>query len=450
MHDSEKKSDEFDDDLDEFDDDFAFEEDWDDIADEDVRGQDYAEVSVQEDGAHADAAAGSEDTTQNVLPGEEDAELGETEIPPEEAAVQNVPPSVGAQPEKIVPEVKKKKRSLVTVMTVLVIVLAIGVTAYNTLRQSLAPSLAPIINLAETPATPPENDFVSETQKRIDEIKKNAQVAESEEQSRKDDLMRPFEDDGNTDVAETTSVTDGGKTSALPEEPSVLTPFPTDLDEKASELPSLEEAVAQVELRRVEADGGETDLQPFPKESAQLSSQPEDDDQIPAITPSPFTPEEDILTDLREESDIADVVDARNESAEDTAAADIMEKGLAGMPDSPTEKDALSSNVPEKAEEAPAPEAETVRKPALENASRVQENAKEEKQAVVQEEPQNIAPSWTIRAVRPGRAVLYDERTGDIEAVEPGSKIRGLGRVKAVTKKDGKWVVLGSEGNITQ
>jgi hypothetical protein len=65
--------------------------------------------------------------------------------------------------------------------------------------------------------------------------------------------------------------------------------------------------------------------------------------------------------------------------------------------------------------------------------------------------PQPVGPpakleGWVLRDVRHGTAVL-EGRAGIIE-VEQGDVIPGLGRVEAIRKQDGRWVVVTSKGSI--
>jgi hypothetical protein len=65
---------------------------------------------------------------------------------------------------------------------------------------------------------------------------------------------------------------------------------------------------------------------------------------------------------------------------------------------------------------------------------------------IVQGAP-GAVPGWTVRDVRRGTA-LIEGRMGIIE-VDQGDVIPGLGRVEAIRKQDGRWVVVTSRGLIT-
>ncbi|MGN6463741.1 MAG: hypothetical protein ACTHLY_21405 [Pseudolabrys sp.] len=57
-----------------------------------------------------------------------------------------------------------------------------------------------------------------------------------------------------------------------------------------------------------------------------------------------------------------------------------------------------------------------------------------------------IVEGWAIRSVRDGVALL--ENRGEIYEVVPGAPLPGLGRVEAVRRQDGRWVVVTPKGLI--
>ncbi len=58
-------------------------------------------------------------------------------------------------------------------------------------------------------------------------------------------------------------------------------------------------------------------------------------------------------------------------------------------------------------------------------------------------------PNWTVRGVRGGRA-LVENRFGGVFEVAPGAVLPGAGRVDAVKRQDGQWVVVTARGIITE
>lgn len=59
-----------------------------------------------------------------------------------------------------------------------------------------------------------------------------------------------------------------------------------------------------------------------------------------------------------------------------------------------------------------------------------------------------IVPGWIVRNVYRGVAVIQGRRMGVVE-VERGDVLPGLGRIEAIKKQDGHWVVVTSKGLIT-
>ncbi len=79
-------------------------------------------------------------------------------------------------------------------------------------------------------------------------------------------------------------------------------------------------------------------------------------------------------------------------------------------------------------------------------------SAVENKTEPVAAEPKKpvVLPKWKLRSAKPGSAVLYDSRTGGVKTVETGDVVRGLGRIKSISKVGGKWLVDGTQGDVSQ
>jgi hypothetical protein len=63
--------------------------------------------------------------------------------------------------------------------------------------------------------------------------------------------------------------------------------------------------------------------------------------------------------------------------------------------------------------------------------------------------PDNILPDWVVQDVRGGRA-LVQNRYGGMFEVAAGSVLPGLGRIEAVKRQDGQWVVVTAHGVIIE
>jgi len=57
-------------------------------------------------------------------------------------------------------------------------------------------------------------------------------------------------------------------------------------------------------------------------------------------------------------------------------------------------------------------------------------------------------PGWAVRDVYRGVAMLQSRMGGMVE-VEAGDVLPSLGRIEAIRRQDGRWVVITSKGMIT-
>ena len=61
---------------------------------------------------------------------------------------------------------------------------------------------------------------------------------------------------------------------------------------------------------------------------------------------------------------------------------------------------------------------------------------------------EHILNDWIVRDVRSGRA-LVESRYGGVFVAVPGGNLPRLGRVEAVRRQDGGWIVVTAKGTIT-
>ncbi|MCB1563425.1 MAG: hypothetical protein KDJ75_07620 [Alphaproteobacteria bacterium] len=59
-------------------------------------------------------------------------------------------------------------------------------------------------------------------------------------------------------------------------------------------------------------------------------------------------------------------------------------------------------------------------------------------------------PLWVLRSAQPGKAVLSEKGSNDLKTVEVGDSLKGIGKIVAIQKVDGRWVVQGMQGIISQ
>ena len=57
---------------------------------------------------------------------------------------------------------------------------------------------------------------------------------------------------------------------------------------------------------------------------------------------------------------------------------------------------------------------------------------------------------WELRAAQPGRAWVSRPGERDMQSVEVGQSLTGIGRVTAILYQNGRWTVQGTSGQINQ
>lgn len=118
--------------------------------------------------------------------------------------------------------------------------------------------------------------------------------------------------------------------------------------------------------------------------------------------------------------------------------AKTVSPAASASPETPAEAEKVSEMPETEVAEAPAVAAEKPK----EAVAQPVEPAKPAKPVVM--------PNWVLKSAKPGIAVLYDKRTGDVKTVGVGDRVAGLGRIKSVSKVDGRWVVEGTGGKVRQ
>ncbi len=57
---------------------------------------------------------------------------------------------------------------------------------------------------------------------------------------------------------------------------------------------------------------------------------------------------------------------------------------------------------------------------------------------------------WTLRSAQSGRATLSSSTSGGLYNAEVGDTLPGLGKITSIAKENGKWVVRGTQGRVSQ
>ncbi|MEZ5919633.1 MAG: hypothetical protein R3D66_07005 [Alphaproteobacteria bacterium] len=59
-------------------------------------------------------------------------------------------------------------------------------------------------------------------------------------------------------------------------------------------------------------------------------------------------------------------------------------------------------------------------------------------------------PLWVLRSAQPGKAVLSEKGSNDLKTVEVGDSLKGIGKIVAIERVDGRWIVQGMQGIVSQ
>ncbi|MBI1301394.1 MAG: hypothetical protein GC137_07020 [Alphaproteobacteria bacterium] len=277
------------------------------------------------------------------------------------------------------------------------------------------------------------------------------------------------------------------------EEPApVLTPFPESSDsadisltdlipqpENEGSLP-LDEAVEQPIVQPQEN----------PEQPTSLNDLIGLEQEMLNKTETPFA--DDVIDDVMNNAQDAEIIEQpEDNSAQDNILSDLLDTPIENP--EPAIVETLQAEEPEPVvEEQPEPiieetntpinEAEPVIEPETSNSEKIEEdtaaseaesdfNIMPDKKPAAPEKPvqpepavettktapkqtstapQKAPPKWIIRAAQPGNAVIFDLNTKEMKSIEPGSTVQGIGKVKEIGFKDGKWFIQGTAGKIEQ
>lgn len=103
----------------------------------------------------------------------------------------------------------------------------------------------------------------------------------------------------------------------------------------------------------------------------------------------------------------------------------------------PVEQDVKTENNSQVTED---PQIQKVTPPAPRSKPKTDEPAK----------PKAVSRTWVIKAAQPGKAIIRDSKSGLTKAVEVGHTVSGIGKIIKIDKINGKWVIVGRNGKISQ
>lgn len=64
--------------------------------------------------------------------------------------------------------------------------------------------------------------------------------------------------------------------------------------------------------------------------------------------------------------------------------------------------------------------------------------------------PAAASPRWELRFAQPGKAMLAEKGSSDFRTVEIGDTLPGLGKITIIGQEQGRWVVRGTRGSVSQ
>ncbi|MDH5722441.1 MAG: hypothetical protein OEY94_03850 [Alphaproteobacteria bacterium] len=180
--------------------------------------------------------------------------------------------------------------------------------------------------------------------------------------------------------------------------------------------------------------------------------------------------EEDVMLEKTEIEHSALPTDLKEENTKT-----VKETNITPAIDTPVKQDEQAPIVPAPTVEAPTqidsdttqkvseekiievpPEPAAMKEPVKETVKPQQTVVSSEK--VTKSEPENTqkpvskykATDWALRSAQNGSAVLYNKKSGETKSVETGYFVPGIGRITSISKINGKWVVKGSIGSVSQ
>lgn len=278
-----------------------------------------------------------------------------------------------------------------------------------------------------------------------------------------DPVVQSADGEIQTDVTVTQGISENISNQELPSTDtsavtSAVTPS-SEIDQAKDSLASQEDALLeQTEKTVTEAPQANETVAVLPEATTEEKPEPVTNSQA---------------TDLSVPEAQTDMLAAPKEAAAENLPEAIAEETATVSGDAPTveqnKAQASISPVTKEGTEKPSEESvasnndtsiETPTSPSIPVETQVKETVQEKQQiatlessAVEKKQVKPVtkpAPKWKLRSAQPGAAVIYDPQSGEMKNIEVGSKVAGIGKVKSISQVNGKWVVKGSAGKISQ
>lgn len=284
----------------------------------------------------------------------------------------------------------------------------------------------------------------------------DAAPAQEQAQAQEENTSVPVEpqasDDQNTGgfLGDEAALLDGNNTPPQPaaispaDKEGVITPMPQD---GASEVPqenSAQELLKQALARRDGADQKEqasVEQEPYPVPSTPDQIQPAS--AAPTASPQSVTVDPELVKKMDQILSRMDKLEGDIDTLKQEKSPDIgeLEQNISLL------KEELSSIKSANKEETPQQKKSVTPKKA--SSSPAQKTAKTPTKAA---SPKKIASpvQWELRAAQPGRAWVSKPGERDMQSVEVGQSLAGIGTISAISYQNGRWLVQGSTGQIRQ
>jgi len=304
-----------------------------------------------------------------------------------------------------------------------------------------APVPAPVVAVtpAPAPAAPPASGFLTSPE--------NMAALEQ-------DIAKTYSDTEVAEFDETGTKVESAEHAVAPPMPTAMTQDETSgMDDLAPAQPAVPAAPPAAEQAIRMPNAAEVLLkQPseaLPEQQAVVPASPAPAAATPAAAPTSETSSEIIskidlvLARLDQLEGDVKMLKAREAGVSAAAIADLKES-LAAL----EKKVSVAAKAPAKAS-APAPEEDSrPPKPQILGASPAP--AAVPKAVAPQVAPKTAAVRWVLKGAQPGRAMVSRPGESEMRNVAVGDTLPGIGRITGISYQDGRWLVQGTEGRITQ
>lgn len=267
-----------------------------------------------------------------------------------------------------------------------------------------------------------------------------------------------FREINNFDISETVQPLETPDNNVLTPMPNMASDNPATFEDAAIQEPAIiEESVEEVfvadnAVTAPEMDTVHDDLELHNDQNNIISPPPT------AITEPNATHAKDVnnaemeqiqadMQALRENMQ-SQISDLNNALSQKDQTIDSLENQVQGMENNLAQKDKELAAL--KKELQVAQKASSVPAPKTQNKPKVSDKPAAPKKTASKQAEKEIMPKWELRSAQPGRAYVSIKGSNDVQVIEKGDTLHGIGKILSISNKNGLWVVQGSNSNITQ